>query len=78
MKAIEITYNGQSTTVGVEDGLLTINIESMNVNGQKRAFFYSGTVDYAAKRRNTWHKYLPIAPGDIGRMIKDNQPQTRG
>ena len=78
MKAIEITCNGQSTTVGVADGLLTVNIESIDANGRKGAFLYSGAVDYAAKRRDTWHKHLPIAPGDeFGlRMVEVEKPDA--
>ena len=78
MKAIEITCNGQSTTVGVADGLLTVNIESIDANGRKGAFLYSGAVDYAAKRRDTWHKHPPIAPGDeFGlRMVEVEKPDA--
>lgn len=65
MKAFEIIHNDNKTIVGVADGLLTILVNTLNVNGRKDSFIYSGTMDYTSKTRNTWHGYLPIKEGDV-------------
>lgn len=65
MKAFEIIQNGNKTVVGVADGLLTILVETLNVNGRKDSFIYSSAVEYASKTKNTWHNYLPVKEGDV-------------
>lgn len=65
MKAFEIIHNDKKTIVGVEDGLLTILVNTLNANGRKDSFIYSGTVEYDSKTKNTWHEFLPIEEGDV-------------
>ncbi len=64
MKGIEFIHNDKTLTIGTEDGLLTLHIDSVDVKDRKGAFIYAAIVEYDTKTRNIWHQYTPVTVGD--------------
>lgn len=44
MKGIEISHNNKTTTIGTENGLLIVHIDSVNTSDRKDAFIYSSSL----------------------------------
>ncbi len=60
MRGIEVKFNQERKTVGVESGMLTIHI--LDNNGDSR--IYIGAVDYEKQKELLWCDWIPIKPGD--------------
>ena len=63
MKGFEIIHNGKKTTIGVENGLSVIHIDTVDVAGRKDAYLYSCHVNRETKTKDVWHN-TPISVGD--------------
>jgi hypothetical protein len=60
MLAIQIKYKDSSEIIGVEHGLIMMNITS----NENDAFLYAGTTDSDRKTRNVWYKYDQLSQDD--------------
>lgn len=60
MLAIQIKYKDSSEIIGVEHGLIMMNI----ISNENNAVLYAGTKDSDSKTRNVWYKYDELSQDD--------------
>lgn len=76
MKGFEIIHHNRTTIAGTDNGLLVININTVNTNFRKDAFIHSYSVEYDTLESKIWHDFTRVEVGDTFKIEVEDIKET--